>query len=76
MLAAVLERGTRAFLIIGAIWLLAWGWGIDLDTLTAADTTATRLLRGVFNAILILLVADFAWHVVRTFIDQRMHASG
>ena len=50
VLAAVLERGTRAFLIIGAIWLLAWGWGIDLDTLTAADTTATRLLRGVFNA--------------------------
>ena len=75
VLAAVLERGTRAFLIIGAIWLLAWGWGIDLDTLTAADTTATRLLRGVFNAILILLVADFAWHVVRTFIDQRLHAS-
>jgi moderate conductance mechanosensitive channel len=75
VLAAALERGTRAFLIIGAIWLLAWGWGIDLDTLTATDTAVTRLLRGLFNGILILLVADFAWHVVRTIIDQRIHVS-
>jgi small-conductance mechanosensitive channel len=75
VLAAALERGARAFLIVGAIWVLAWGWGIDLDTLTAADTAVTRLLRGLFNGILILLVADFAWHVVRTIIDQRIHAS-
>jgi small-conductance mechanosensitive channel len=54
---------------------LAWGWGIDLDTLTATDTAVTRLLRGLFNGILILLVADFAWHVVRTIIDQRIHVS-
>ena len=33
--AAALERGARAFLIIGAISLLAWGWGVDLDTLSA-----------------------------------------
>ena len=75
VLAAALERGTRAFLIIGAIWLLAWGWGIDLDELTARDTTATRLLRGLLNGIVILLVADFAWHVARTLIDQRIHAA-
>jgi small-conductance mechanosensitive channel len=75
VLAAALERGARAVLIVGGIWLLAWGWGIDLDTLTAADTAMTRLLRGLFNGILILLVADFAWHVVRTIIDQRIYVS-
>ena len=73
--AAALERGARAFMIVFAIWLLAWGWGIDLDSLAASDTTATRLLRGVLNAIVILLVADFAWHVVRTVIDQHVHAA-
>ena len=36
MLAAGIERGARALLVIGAILLLAWGWGVDLDTLTAA----------------------------------------
>ena len=75
VLAAALERGTRAFLIIGAIWLLAWGWGIDLDALTASDSMATRILRGLLNGIVILLIADFAWHVVRTLIDQRIHAA-
>ena len=75
VVAAALERGARAFLIVFAIWLLAWGWDIDLDTLAASDTTATRLLRGVLNAIVILLVADFAWHVVRTVIDRHVHAA-
>ncbi len=75
VLAAALERGVRALLIVGAVWLLAWAWGIDLDTLTAGDTPATRLLRGLFNGVVILLVADFAWNVVRTIIDQRIHVN-
>jgi small-conductance mechanosensitive channel len=75
VVAAALERGARAIMIVFAIWLLAWGWGIDLDSLAASDTTATRLLRGVLNAIVILLVADFAWHVVRTVIDRHVHAA-
>jgi moderate conductance mechanosensitive channel len=75
VVAAALERGARAFLIIGAISLLAWGWGVDLDTLSAGETIWIRALRGVFNALIILLVADFAWHVIRTLIDQHIHAS-
>jgi small-conductance mechanosensitive channel len=75
VLAVAIERGARAVMIIGAIWLLAWGWGIDLDTLTASDTAFTRFLRGLLNAIVVLLVADFAWHVVRTIIDRHVHAA-
>ena len=75
MLAAALESGARAILIIGAIWLLAWAFGVDLDTLTAGETMTTRVMRGVFNAVIILLVADFAWHVIRTLIDKHIHAS-
>ena len=75
VLAAGIERGARALLVIGAILLLAWGWGVDLDTLTAGNSMATRIVRGLFNAIIILLVADFAWHVIRTLIDKHIHAS-
>jgi moderate conductance mechanosensitive channel len=75
VLAAVLERGARAILVIGAIWLLAWAFGVDLDTLTAGETMTTRVMRGVLNAVIILLVADFAWHVIRTLIDKHIHAS-
>ena len=76
VIAAALERGARAFLIIGAILLLSWVFGVDLDTLTAGETMTTRVMRGVLNAIIILLVADFAWHVIRTLLDKHIHASG
>ena len=74
-IAAAIDRGARVFLIVGAIWILAWAFGVDLDSLTAGETMTTRVVRGVLNAIIILLVADFAWHVIRTLLDTHIHAS-
>ncbi len=70
--AVCLERGLRAALIIGAALLLAHAWQIDLVALTASDTTLTRLARGILSAIVILLLADLAWHVLRTVIDHKL----
>ncbi len=70
--AVCLERGLRAALIIGAALLLAHAWHIDLVALTASDTMLTRLVRGVLSAVVILLIADLAWHVLRTVIDHKL----
>lgn len=67
-----LERGVRTVLIIGAVALLAQKWGIDIVELTAGDTLVTRLLRGALNATVILLVADFVWHVMKAVIDRKL----
>jgi len=72
VLAASLSRGLRALLIIGAALLLAWAWNIDLVALTASDTLATRLLRGALNAVVIALIADFVWHVMKAVIDRKL----
>jgi small-conductance mechanosensitive channel len=72
VIAASLGRGLRALLIIGAALLLAWAWQVDLGALTARDTAPTRLLRGVLNAVVILLAADFAWHVLKALIDRKI----
>jgi small-conductance mechanosensitive channel len=73
VLAAVaLERGLRAFLIIGAALALAYAWGIDLIALTASDSVATRLIRGALSAVVIVLIADFIWRLVRAFIDRKL----
>jgi small-conductance mechanosensitive channel len=72
IVAACLGRGVRALLIIGAVLLLAYKWGVDLGELAATDTTFTRILRGVLTAIVILLIADFIWHVVKAAIDRRL----
>ena len=70
--AVILERGLRAALIIGAAVLLAHAWQVDLVDLTASDTLFTRLMRGAVSAIVIVLFADFAWHVMKVVIDRKL----
>ena len=67
-----LERGLRAALIIGALAILAWGWGIDIETLTAQETMMTRFARGALSAVAIALIADFIWHVAKAAIDTKL----
>ncbi len=72
----LLERGVRAGLIITAVLLLASAWHIDLTSLAASDMVAMRLMRGAVSAIIIVLVADVVWRVVRALIDSRIAAGG
>lgn len=76
VLAAIVERGVRAALIIAAVLFLADRLGVDFTAMTAQDTFLTRVMRGALSAIVILLVADFIWHVAKTLIDQRIAAAG
>ena len=77
VIAISLERGIRALLFIGAAAVLAWGWGIDLveHLTTGEDTLFSRLVHGVLSAVVILLVADVLWHVIKTAIDRKLAAS-
>jgi small-conductance mechanosensitive channel len=59
-------------LIVAAALFLAGKWGVDLVEMTAADTLATRLVRGALSAIVIVLVADFAWHIFKTVVDRKL----
>jgi small-conductance mechanosensitive channel len=70
--AVTVERGLRAALLIGGAYLIAWVLGLDLAAMTMRDTMATRLLRGAINAVVIVLLADFGWHLARAWIDCRL----
>ena len=70
--AVCLERGLRAALLIGGAYLIAWILGVDFGALTARDTLAMRLTRGAINVVVIVLLADFAWHLARAWIDCRL----
>ena len=70
--AACVERGLRAVLLIGGAYLIAWVLGLDLVAMTMRDTMATKLLRGAINAVVIVLIADFAWHIARAWIDCKL----
>lgn len=76
VLAAIVERGVRAALVIAAVLFLADRLGVDFTAMTAQDTFLVRVMRGALSAIVILLVADFIWHVAKTLIDKRIAAAG
>jgi small-conductance mechanosensitive channel len=72
ILIVSIERGARAVLLIGAAFLLAHAWAIDLGDLAARDTLATRILRGGVSAIVIVLLAEFAWQLIKAVIDRKL----
>jgi small-conductance mechanosensitive channel len=74
VLAAAIGRGLRAVVIIGAAFLLVRAFGLDVDTLAAADTFWIRLLRGAVHALAIVLLADVLWLVAASLIDQKLAA--
>jgi len=43
-----------------------------LVELTARDTPLTRLLRGTLDAVVVALVANFAWHMTKAVIDHKL----
>jgi small-conductance mechanosensitive channel len=72
VLAVCIERGIRAVLIIGAVAVLAWGWGIDLAHFHDQETWVGRIADGVLSAIVIVLIADFLWQAIKTAIDRKL----
>jgi len=70
-----IERGIRAVLIIGAVFILAWGWGIDLAHLRGQETWIGRLVDSALTVIVILLITDLVWHAAKAAIDRRLAES-
>jgi small-conductance mechanosensitive channel len=70
-----IARGLRAAILVGAALLLARLWQVDLIALTARDTLSTRIARGALSAVVIILIADFFWHLAKAFIDRKIAQS-
>jgi small-conductance mechanosensitive channel len=70
VLAAAIERGARALLIILAAWFLTWAWDIDAAAFFSEEANTSPLAVALLNIAIIVIVVDFAWHVGRTAIDR------
>jgi small-conductance mechanosensitive channel len=68
---ALVDRGLRVVIIVGAALFLARIWNLDLGSMTQGESTSTRLLRGGLNATVILLAADFGWSLVKALIAHK-----
>ena len=68
---AVIDRGIRMVLIVFAALMLARAWGLDMHSMER-DPFITPLLRGLLNAAVILLAADFGWSIVKALIERKL----
>lgn len=71
----VFERGIRSVLIVSAALLLGRILEVDFTSLTMEDTITNRVMRGALSIVIIGLVADFLWHVIKALIDRRLATS-
>jgi len=67
-----LEHGIRALLILGAVAVLSYGWNVDLVHLAGRDTFFARIVRGILTTVVIVLLADVLWQILRGVIDSKL----
>jgi moderate conductance mechanosensitive channel len=72
VIEVTLEHGIQAFLIIGAVAVLAWGWDVDLVHLAGRNTLFSGIVHGVLTTVVILLIADVLWHAAKAAIDSKL----
>jgi moderate conductance mechanosensitive channel len=75
VLQVCLERALFASLIIGSLLWLSRVWQLDMLAMADQNTFSTRLLRGVFTAVVILLLADLLWQIIKAALDSRLSQS-
>lgn len=69
---AVIDRGIRMALILLAAFLLARIWGLNMHSMETEDPAIMMFLRGLLNAIIIVLAADFGWSIIKALIERKL----
>ncbi len=70
--AAVVERGLRAVLILGAVLVVVSGWGSVLGVLESDHTLTSRIISGAVKLLIVYLIGDLLWQIVKTAIDTTL----
>jgi small-conductance mechanosensitive channel len=69
---AIGERSIQAAVVVISAVALVHVWHIDMTAMSAMDRPMTRIARGLLEALVILVIADLLWQVVRVMIDRRL----
>jgi small-conductance mechanosensitive channel len=70
--SVMLVRGARALVILLAVLWLAYVWRLNPNALTESDTAASRVMRGLLQGVIVLLLADLIWHLAKTYIGRKL----
>lgn len=68
----MINRGARALVILLAVLWLAMIWRMNPSSLAESNTPMTRIVRGVLQAVIVLLLADTLWHLAKAYIGRTL----
>jgi small-conductance mechanosensitive channel len=68
----LLTRGSRAIVVLLAVAWLALVWRNSMTSLVYDDPAAKAIAYGVLKSVVVLLMADLAWHLCRAWIDRTL----
>ncbi|MDH6273749.1 mechanosensitive ion channel [Rhizobium leguminosarum] len=71
----LLVRGSRAVVVVAAAAWLALVWRFDPNSLVHSDHVVAAISYGLLKSVVVLLLADLAWHLARSWIDRRLTVS-
>ncbi|KQV81953.1 mechanosensitive ion channel family protein [Rhizobium sp. Root1220] len=69
------SRGSRAVVILLAAAWLAMVWSLNPDTLGHGNPAMTAIVFGLLKSVIVILLADLIWHLLRAFIDRKLQQS-
>jgi small-conductance mechanosensitive channel len=75
MRTVLFVRGSRALVVAAAVAWLALVWHVNPDTLASQNPAIMAISYGLLKSVIVLLIADLVWHLVRSSIDRRIAAS-
>ena len=74
--AVLLDRGVRALIITFAALWLGRMLGVEANAMmSGSESIIGRVARGILGGIVILLIADLVWHLMKTYIDAKLMES-
>ncbi|WP_162252628.1 mechanosensitive ion channel family protein [Rhizobium sp. Root483D2] len=69
---AVVDRAIRLGIIVVAAYFLAKVWGLDLSSFAETSPGMTLVIRGLLNAAVVALGADFVWSIIKAIIQHKI----
>jgi small-conductance mechanosensitive channel len=75
MRTVLVVRGSRGLVVAAAVAWLALVWQVNPDTLAHQSPALSAILYGLLKSVIVLLIADLVWHLVKSSIDRRIAAS-
>lgn len=72
----LISRGARAAVILLAVLWLGRVVSINPGVLLSNDVAATVIVRGLLRGVIILLVADLVWQLLKVYVDGKISVGG